>query len=190
MCDLKDPGSFQASCHGWDAVSNRLRDKNVAVTERHCFHGASLKSSLAADGQFGGRPFMRNAAQANQAAATKEKTTPGSPRRRWPSPAHQHAIAASRKEQHLAAGNSATCELADGLSQNGYGPGGSILGARTQDLASRGPRNLRSRGTLPPKRTPYMWAAAVVLVVVEPSPTRFKSVASLYESCPTPGLAD
>jgi hypothetical protein len=31
-------------------------------------------------------------------------------------------------------------------------PGGWILGTRTQDLASRGPRNLRSRETLPPKK--------------------------------------
>ena len=31
-------------------------------------------------------------------------------------------------------------------------PGGSILEPRTKDLASRGPRHLRSRGTLPPKK--------------------------------------
>ncbi len=31
-------------------------------------------------------------------------------------------------------------------------PEGSILGPRTKDLASRGPRNLRSRGTLPPTK--------------------------------------
>jgi hypothetical protein len=29
---------------------------------------------------------------------------------------------------------------------------GSILGARTKDFASRGPRNLRSRSTSPPKK--------------------------------------
>ena len=35
------------------------------------------------------------------------------------------------------------------------GPRGSSFGPRTKDLASRGPRNLRSRGTSPPKRKPY-----------------------------------
>ncbi len=45
-------------------------------------------------------------------------------------------------------------------------PGGSILGPRTKDLASRGPRNLRSRGTLPPPKKPYMWAASVGRCVV------------------------
>jgi hypothetical protein len=41
-------------------------------------------------------------------------------------------------------------------------PGRSILGPRTKDLASRGPRNLRSSGTLSQKRKPYMWYAAVL----------------------------
>ena len=31
-------------------------------------------------------------------------------------------------------------------------PGESMFGARTKDFASRGPRNLRSRGTLPPQK--------------------------------------
>ena len=53
-------------------------------------------------------------------------------------------------------------ETVTDLSQNGYGnlrskalpvaPEGSILRPRTKDLASKGPRNLRSRGTLPPKK--------------------------------------
>ncbi len=40
-----------------------------------------------------------------------------------------------------------------------------MLRLRTKDLASRGPRNLRSRGTLPlQKKKPYMWYAAVPYV--------------------------
>ncbi len=35
-------------------------------------------------------------------------------------------------------------------------PEGPILGPRTKDLASMGPRNLRSRGTRPPKRKPSL----------------------------------
>ncbi len=36
-------------------------------------------------------------------------------------------------------------------------PGGSILGPRTEDLASRGPRILRSRGPLPPQQGNLMF---------------------------------